>query len=262
MSTVATTSWRAFLSLVRIEFRLNVREPTGLVVELGAPVLLVVVFGSIPTFQTAQGALGGLSPLDLYGPILMSAVVKAIPAGVIGVFQRRFEPPLDVQHHPDVVGVRLHGLDQQIMVDAVEERLDVQIEHPVLLPTPRPGDRDRVQRGTPRTVAVGVWVEHRLHLHLQSCRYHRLGDPVRDRGHTQHPDATISLRNWHRAHRRREVGPRGHPVPDPVQIVLQVGLERLDGLPIHSRCTLVGLDSPIRLPHFPLRNIERLPLRH
>jgi len=71
MSTVTTTSWRAFLSLVRIEFRLNVREPAGLVVGLGMPVLLVVVFGSIPTFQTAQDALGGLSPLDLYGPILM-----------------------------------------------------------------------------------------------------------------------------------------------------------------------------------------------
>jgi ABC-2 type transport system permease protein len=71
ISTVTTTSWRAFLSLVRIEFRLNVREPTGLVVGLGAPVLLIVIFGSIPTFQTAQDALGGLSPLDLYGPILM-----------------------------------------------------------------------------------------------------------------------------------------------------------------------------------------------
>ena len=67
---LATTSWRGFRALVRIEFRLNVREPTALVVGLGMPVLLIVVFGSIPTFQTAQDALGGLSPLDLYGPIL------------------------------------------------------------------------------------------------------------------------------------------------------------------------------------------------
>ena len=71
MSTVTTTSRRAFLSLVRIEFKLNVREPAGLVVGVGLPVLLIVIFGSIPTFQTAQDALGGLSPLDLYGPILM-----------------------------------------------------------------------------------------------------------------------------------------------------------------------------------------------
>src|SRR5450759_1170839 len=142
------------------------------------------------------------------------------------------------------------------MVDAVEERLDVQSEHPVLLPTPLPGDRDRVQRGTPRAVAVGVGMEHRFHLRLQPCRYHRLGDPVRYRGHTQHPDPTVSLRNWHRAHRWREVGPRRHSVPDLVQIVLQVRLERLDGLPIHSRCTLVGLDFPIRLPYLSLIHIS------
>ena len=68
MSTVTTTSWRAFLSLVRIEFRLNVREPTGLVVGLGAPVLLIIVFGSIPTFQTGVDLLKG--PHATFGTVL------------------------------------------------------------------------------------------------------------------------------------------------------------------------------------------------
>ncbi len=70
-STVTTTPGQAFWSLVRTEFRLSVREPAGLVVGLGAPVLLIVIFGNIPTFHTPQDALGGLSPLDLYGPILI-----------------------------------------------------------------------------------------------------------------------------------------------------------------------------------------------
>jgi len=64
-------SARAFARLVRTEFVLNVREPAGLVVGLGLPVLLIVVFGNIPTFQDPQAALGGLTPLDAYGPILM-----------------------------------------------------------------------------------------------------------------------------------------------------------------------------------------------
>ena len=70
---VSPPRWRAFAQLVRTEASLNLREPTGLVVGLGLPVLLVVVFvfGSIPTFRDPVTALGGLSPLDVYGPVLM-----------------------------------------------------------------------------------------------------------------------------------------------------------------------------------------------
>jgi ABC-2 type transport system permease protein len=68
---VSPPRWRAFAQLVRTEASLNLREPTGLVVGLGLPVLLVVVFGSIPTFRDPATVLGGLSPLDVYGPVLM-----------------------------------------------------------------------------------------------------------------------------------------------------------------------------------------------
>lgn len=70
-STTSSPRFRAFGRLVRTEFWLNLREPTGLVVGLGLPVLLVIVFGSIPTFRDPVSALGGLSPLDVYGPVLM-----------------------------------------------------------------------------------------------------------------------------------------------------------------------------------------------
>lgn len=70
-AATAATTRRGFARLVRTEFALNLREPTGLVVGLGIPVLLIIVFGSIPTFQDPQQALGGLTPLDAYGPVLI-----------------------------------------------------------------------------------------------------------------------------------------------------------------------------------------------
>ena len=68
----------------------------------------------------------------------------------------------------------------------------------------------------------------------------------------------VWLRDLHRAHRRRGVGARGEPVPDLVQIVLQIGLEFHDRHRVHARCALVRLDLLPRLPDSPLRNIERL----
>src|SRR5664279_6069533 len=52
----------------------------------------------------------------------------------------------------------------------------------------------------------------------------------------------MRLRYFYRPHRWREVAPRRHPVPDLVQIVLQIGFEVLDGTPVHPRCTLIVLD--------------------
>jgi len=54
--------------------------------------------------------------------------------GSIGVPDRRNEPALHIQHHPWLVGVGLYRPDHQGMIDAVEEFLDVQINHPVILP--------------------------------------------------------------------------------------------------------------------------------
>src|SRR5664279_3134804 len=127
------------------------------------------------------------------------------------------------------------------MINAVEEFLDVQIKHPVILPTAPPACPDRIQRRTARPVTIGIRMEHRLHPLFEFHGHHRLGDSVR--------------------HRRRKVTPRGHPVPNPIKVVLQIGFEVLDRAPVHSRRSLVGLDSPVRLPHQVLGNTERLFLR-
>ena len=68
----------------------------------------------------------------------------------------------------------------------------------------------------------------------------------------------MRLRDLHRTHRRREVRPRGQPIPDLVQVALQIGLDLRDRLPVHSRCALIRLDFLPRLPDRPLRNLKRL----
>ena len=68
----------------------------------------------------------------------------------------------------------------------------------------------------------------------------------------------VRLGDLHRPDRRRQVGPRAHPIPDLVEVVPQIGLELLQILPVHSRRALVGLDLPPRLPDHRLGNRKRL----
>lgn len=76
-------SYDAFLELVKIEGKLNLREPIGIIFGLGLPIVLLVIFGSIPSFQnTAEGTT--VSLFDLYVPILMILVLIMI-VGLIGL---------------------------------------------------------------------------------------------------------------------------------------------------------------------------------
>ncbi len=56
-----------------------------------------------------------------------------------GSCKRRFQPPLHIQHYPPplVRRVGLDRLDHQVMIDGIEELLDIQIQHPVLLLAPQ-----------------------------------------------------------------------------------------------------------------------------
>jgi hypothetical protein len=66
----------------------------------------------------------------------------------------------------------------------------------------------------------------------------------------------------HEAHGRRKIAARGHPIPDLVQVVLQVLLARLEALPVHTGRPAVRLYPAIRLPHGLLGNIKWLCLEH
>src|SRR5262249_48550606 len=71
----------------------------------------------------------------------------------------------------------------------------------------------------------------------------------------------MRFRYLHRQHRRREITPRGHPIPYLVEIILQIRLEVSAPAPVPPRPSPVGFDSPVCLPHQPLRNTEGLLLR-
>jgi hypothetical protein len=92
--------------------------------------------------------------------------------------------------------------------------------------------------------------------------HHRLGNSVCDRRHAEQTDASaVRFRYLDTLDRGRKVGPRAHPIPDPIEIVLQIRLELAQSLLVHSRGTLVGRNPPVRLPHHLLGNVERLDLR-
>lgn len=68
----------AFRQLLRTETLLTFRQPTGLILGLVLPVLLLVIFGSIPAFGKPMRELGGLTLFDVYLPILVSFVFAGI----------------------------------------------------------------------------------------------------------------------------------------------------------------------------------------
>src|SRR5512146_1911766 len=57
--------------LTRVEFRLFLREKVGPVWGVGFPILLLVIFGSIPSFKKVLDGSGGLTVLDSYIPVLV-----------------------------------------------------------------------------------------------------------------------------------------------------------------------------------------------
>ena len=66
-----TTRRAAFGKLVLNEARVTWRRPVGLIGGVGIPVLLLVVFGELPSFQQATAATGGQTVFSLYVPILI-----------------------------------------------------------------------------------------------------------------------------------------------------------------------------------------------
>jgi hypothetical protein len=141
--------------------------------------------------------------------------------------------------------------------------LDVQINHPVGLPTPVPTHPHRVQRTTTRPIPVRIGMEDLLHSRLQVHGHHRLRNSVRDRGHTEDPDPiSTRFRYFHHPHRRREITARREPIPQLEKVPFQVPLKLLDRLLVDARCTPISPDPSISLEDHMLRNIERLRSAH
>jgi ABC-2 type transport system permease protein len=61
----------AFAKIVLNEARLARRQPFPLIGSIGLPVILMIIFGSLPSSDTVISTLGGLTLFDAYLPIIM-----------------------------------------------------------------------------------------------------------------------------------------------------------------------------------------------
>ena len=62
----------AFGKIVLNEARLAWRLPAGLIFGVGVPLLLLIIFGELPSFHQPQPSLGGLALFPLYVPIIIA----------------------------------------------------------------------------------------------------------------------------------------------------------------------------------------------
>src|ERR1017187_1554144 len=148
------------------------------------------------------------------------------------------------------------------MGNRVEERLDVEVEHPVVSPASLTRRAHGINRRAAWSVTVGVRMEHRVQARLQIPADNLLRDSIRQRWDTQRPRPAPRLRNVHPPHRLGEIASRGQSVPELVEIVLEINLKVCDRLPVYSSRSLVGLHLLEGLPDFPLRDVKRLCLGH
>jgi ABC-2 type transport system permease protein len=68
----------AYGKLLLNEFRLTRRTPGGLVVGIGVPLVLLVIFGSLPATTKAQQALGDVSFFSLFMPVLIAFAMATL----------------------------------------------------------------------------------------------------------------------------------------------------------------------------------------
>jgi ABC-2 type transport system permease protein len=79
--------------LTRVEFKLFLRERVGPIWSIGLPVLLLVIFGAIPSFKKVQPGYSGLTILDAYVPILITMSLAlltliAMPSALVNYRER------------------------------------------------------------------------------------------------------------------------------------------------------------------------------
>src|SRR5882757_1857606 len=140
------------------------------------------------------------------------------------------------------------------MIDLIEGRLDVKLNHPVVSPAPLSGDSNGLFRRSSRSISIGIRMKDRVEYRLDDALDYGLCDSVRHSGYTRPSRAALCLRNLYLLHRRRKVRTRRHPIPQFVQILRQVLFEHRDGFIVDARSTPVGLDLLVRFPYCAFRN--------
>src|SRR5665811_1814916 len=114
--------------------------------------------------------------------------------------------------------------------------------------------------GTLGPVAVGIVMEHSLHIRFQHEHRRRLRDPIDHIRDTEDPGPTF-LGYLHRSDRSREIATRRHSVPQFVETVLHPLLELFDRHAVGPGRSAVLLHLQPRIPHQPLGDVIRLALQ-
>ena len=172
------------------------------------------------------------------------------------------QPPLHIQHHPRLVGVGLHRLDHEIVVTLSKNFWMSRSITQSVFQQRCPAYRHRVQRRPLRPVAVGVRVEDRFDLRLQTAWLPPSARPC--------PRPWARPASWSRRH-AASVSPPPSPeaessVPEDIrfQILYRLSFRSFSNSSIDTPSTpgapLLAFTLPIRLPYLPLRDIKRLVL--
>jgi ABC-2 type transport system permease protein len=151
--------------LTRTEFRLFLRERIGPIWGVGFPLVLLIIFGSIPSFSRAQASLGGLTELDLYVPILIAFVIAMLALNALppvlagyrekGILRRLRTTPVGAVR---VLGVQL-AIDLAVEAVAVTLLLaEARIAFGVALPRQLAGFVITVLLAAAALIAIGLFV--------------------------------------------------------------------------------------------------------
>jgi hypothetical protein len=87
---------------------------------------------------------------------------------------RNLQPAPQIKKHPALGGMELEGPKQEVVIDRIEEPLDIEIHHPVILPAALAAALHGLMGRLSRSVAVGILIEDRLQLGLQHLLDHNL----------------------------------------------------------------------------------------
>jgi hypothetical protein len=133
--------------------------------------------------------------------------------------ERRFEPSLDIQNDPLALGVFPHRAQQQFVRDVIEQTFDIELKQPIVSPASLPGYGNCVKGRFLGPISVGIRQKVRLHFRFEIHLRHHLGDSILYRWDTENSHTSALFRYFHRFDRRREIGPRGHSIPDFVEVI-------------------------------------------
>ncbi len=163
------------------------------------------------------------------------------PSSVRTPAQERLYPAQD----PFVPDPTTYPPHQGGVVDLVEARLDVRLEHPLIVPSGR-GEvvdlGDRVLCSTPRTETIGTWLEVRLEDRLEHQFQRSLHDPVAGSRDPQRTDLARRLGNRLLPHPKRHEHASLQVLTDPGQQIRDRPTDTAGSDPIDTSgsCALVA----------------------